>query len=83
VACCADVTLQPGDRFAFALDGSAVTSWYQAGGGGPWTELESTSVAPLLDLTDPTTLAQYHFAFGLRGDSAGMAVSRFYAGSGG
>ncbi len=27
------------------------------------------------------TLAQYHFAFGLRGDSGTMAVSRFWAGS--
>lgn len=26
VVCCADVTLQPGDRFAFALDGNTVTS---------------------------------------------------------
>jgi hypothetical protein len=81
VACCADVTLRPGDRFAFALNGDTVTSYYQAGGAGPWTELESTSVAPLLDLTSPGTLSQYHFAFGLRGDSAGMAVSRFEAGS--
>jgi hypothetical protein len=81
VACCADVTLQPGDRFAFTLSGNTVTSFYQSGGTGPWTELESTSVAPLLDLTDPATLSQYHFAFGLRGDSGGMAVSRFMAGS--
>jgi hypothetical protein len=81
VACCADVTLAPGDRFAFALDGNTVTSYYQAGGAGPWTELESTSVAPLLDLTSPGTRAQYHFAFGLRGDSGAMAVSRFEAGS--
>ena len=66
VACCADVILQPGDRFAFALDGNTVTSYYQANGSGPWTELESTSVAPLLDLTNPATLAEYHFAFGLR-----------------
>jgi len=82
VACCADVILQPGDRFAFALDGNTVTSYYQANGSGPWTELESTSVAPLVDLTNPATLAEYHFAFGLRGDSgAAMAVSRFFAGS--
>lgn len=81
VACCASVTLQPGDRFAFALNGNTVTSYYQAGGSGPWTELESTSVAPLLDLTSPATARQYHFAFGLRGDSGAMAVSRFWAGS--
>ncbi|HSZ39186.1 MAG TPA: discoidin domain-containing protein [Trebonia sp.] len=81
VACCADVTLQPGDRLAFTLSGDTVTSFYQSGGTGPWTELESTSVATLLDLNDPATLSQYHFAFGLRGDSGGMAVSRFEAGS--
>jgi hypothetical protein len=81
VACCADVTLQPGDRFAFALDGNTVTSYYQSGGSGPWTRLESTSVAPLLDLTSAATRSAYHFAFGLRGDSGTMALSRFFAGS--
>jgi hypothetical protein len=81
VACCADVTLQPGDRFAFTLNGNTVTSYYQSGGTGPWTELESTSVAPLLDLTAPATLSEYHFAFGLRGDSGEMALSRFMGGS--
>ena len=77
VACCADVILQPGDRFAFALDGNTVTSYYQANGNGPWTELELTSVAPLLDLTNPATLTEYHFTFGLAGDRGAMAVSRF------
>jgi hypothetical protein len=81
VACCASVTLRPGDRFAFALSGNTVTSYYQAGGTGPWTPLESTSVAPLLDLTSPAALAQYRYAFGLRGDSGAMAVSRLFAGS--
>ena len=81
VACCADVTLQPGDHFAVAFSGNTLTSYYQSGSSGPWTELESASVAPLLDLTDPATRAQYHFAFGLRGDSAGQQLSRFQAGS--
>src|ERR1700761_1887754 len=79
--CCADVTLQPGDHFAVAFSGNMLTSYYQSGSSGPWTELESASVAPLLDLTDPATRAQYHFAFGLRGDSAGQQLSRFQAGS--
>ena len=81
VACCADVILRPGDRFAFTLDGNTVTSYYQVNGSGPWTELESTSVAPLLDLTNPATLAEYHFAFGLAGDRGAMAVGRFFVGS--
>ncbi len=81
VACCADVTLQPGDHFAVAFSGNTLTSYYQSGSSGPWTKLESTSVAPLLDLTDPTTRSEYHFAFGLRGDSAGQQLSRFQAGS--
>jgi hypothetical protein len=79
--CCADVTLAPGDHFAVAFSGNTLTSYYQSGSSGPWTELESTSVAPLLDLTDPATRAQYHFAFGLRGDSGAMQLSRFQAGS--
>jgi mannosylglycerate hydrolase MGH1-like protein/glycosyl hydrolase family 65 len=81
VACCADVTLQPGDHFAVAFSGDTLTSYYQPGSSGPWTELESTSVAPLLDLTDPATRSEYHFAFGLRGDSGAMQLSRFQAGS--
>ncbi len=81
--CCADVTLQPGDHFAVAFSGNTLTSYYQSGSSGPWTELESTSVAPLLDLTDPATRAQYHFAFGLRGDGGAMQLSRFQAGSAG
>jgi hypothetical protein len=79
--CCADVTLQPGDHFAVAYSGNTLTSYYQSGSSGPWTELESTSVAPLLDLTDAATREQYHFAFGLRGDSGAMQLSRFQAGS--
>jgi hypothetical protein len=31
----------------------------------------------VLDLTDPSTLAQYHFTFGLRGDSGTMAAASF------
>jgi hypothetical protein len=79
--CCADVTLQPGDHFAVAFSGNTLTSYYQSGSSGPWTELESTSVAPLLDLTDAATRSQYHFAFGLRGDGGAMQLSRFQAGS--
>jgi hypothetical protein len=75
--CCADVTMNAGDRFAFELSGNAITSWVEPGGTGPWQELESTTVAPMLDLTNPATLAQYHFAFGLRGDSGTMAAASF------
>ena len=64
-----------------AFSGNTLTSYYQSGSSGPWTELESTSVAPLLDLTDPATRSRYHFAFGLRGDSGAMQLSRFQAGS--
>ncbi|HEY2239567.1 MAG TPA: hypothetical protein VGI21_12295, partial [Streptosporangiaceae bacterium] len=81
VACCADVTLPPGDHFAVAFSGNTLTSYHQSGSSGPWTELESTSVSPLLDLTDPATRSEYHFAFGLRGDSGVMQLSRFQAGS--
>ena len=80
-ACCADVTLQPGDHFAVAFSGNTLMSYYQSGSSGPWIELESASVAPLLDLTDAETRAEYHFAFGLRGDSGAMQLSRFQAGS--
>jgi hypothetical protein len=81
-SCCADVTLNPGDRFALEVSGDTITSWAEPGGTGPWQELLSTTVAPLLDLADPAVLAQYHFAFGLRGDAGGtMSASGFLGAS--
>jgi len=75
--CCADVTMNAGDRFALEVSGNAITSWVEPGGAGAWQELLSTTVAPLLDLTSPAVLAQYHFTFGLRGDSGTMAAASF------
>jgi hypothetical protein len=75
--CCADVTMNTGDRFALEVSGSTITSWVEPGGTGAWRELLSTTVAPLLDLTSPAALAQYHFTFGLRRDSAAMAAEGF------
>jgi hypothetical protein len=74
--CCADVTMNAGDRLALEVSGNSITSWVEPGS-GPWQELESTTVAPMLDLTNPATLAQYHFTFGLRGDSGTMAAASF------
>jgi hypothetical protein len=76
-SCCADITINAGDRFALEVSGNTITSWAEPGGTGPWQELLSTSVSPLLDLTSPEVLAQYHFTFGLRGDSGAMAASSF------
>jgi hypothetical protein len=61
-ACYTPMLLQPGDRFAFGLDGNTTSSYYQADGIGPWTELESTSIDPLLDLTNPATFSLGAFA---------------------
>ena len=77
VPCCASVTLQPGDRFALAVDGATVTSYVQHTGSDTWQQLETTSISPFVDLSDPATLAQYHYAFGLRGDGGTMGPSRF------
>jgi hypothetical protein len=71
------VTLLPGDRFALELSGGSITSWVESGGAGPWRELGSTMVAPLLDLTNPAVRDQYHATFGLRGDSGTMAAGSF------
>ncbi len=73
--CCADVTMNAGDRFALEVSGNTITSWVEPGGTGAWRELLSTTVAPLLDLTSPAALAQYRFTFGLRGDSGAMAAA--------
>jgi mannosylglycerate hydrolase MGH1-like protein/alpha-galactosidase-like protein/F5/8 type C domain-containing protein/glycosyl hydrolase family 65 len=76
-SCCADVTINAGDRFALEVSGNTITSWVEPGGTGPWQELLSTTVSPLLDLTNPEVLAQYHFTFGLRGDFGTMAAASF------
>jgi len=75
--CCADVTINAGDRFALEVSGNTITSWVEPGGTGPWQELLSTSVSPLLDLTNPQVLAQYQFTFGLRGDFGTMTAASF------
>lgn len=75
------VTIKPGDRFALQVAGNTIISWVQPGGTGPWQRLVSTTVAPLLDLTNPSVRAQYHYAFGLRGDSGTMTAVRFEAAS--
>ena len=66
-------------RLLYFLTAGPVPEPYSVGLQRPWTELESTSVAPLLDLTDPATRARCHFAFGLR-DSAGR-VDTFHIGN--
>jgi hypothetical protein len=63
---------------ALVLAGNTVSSFAQTGGSGSWTPLTSTTIAPNLDLTDPTTRARYHYAFGLRGDSGTLAASRLF-----
>jgi hypothetical protein len=75
------VTLRPGDRFALELSGNTITSWVEPGGTGAWRELGSTTVAPLLDLTNPAVRDQYHATFGLRGDSGTMAAGSFESAS--
>jgi hypothetical protein len=71
------VLRQAGDQFALEVSGNQITSWVEPGGTGPWQQLQSTTVAPMLDLTNPATLAEYHFTFGLRGDSGAMAAGSF------
>jgi hypothetical protein len=69
--------MNAGDRFALEVSGNTITSWVEPGGTGGWQELLSTTVAPLLDLTSPAVLAQYHYTFGLRGDSGTTAAASF------
>lgn len=76
-SCCADITVSAGDRFALEVSGNTITSWVEPAGTGPWRELLSATVSPLLDLTSPRVLAQYHYAFGLRGDSGTMTAASF------
>ncbi|WP_377273596.1 discoidin domain-containing protein [Peterkaempfera sp. SMS 1(5)a] len=80
-ACCASVTLVPGDRLALQTHGTTMTSWVEHD--GRWQRLVSTDVGSALDLSNPAVRSAYHFMFGVRGDSGTIAVDRFEARSAG
>jgi hypothetical protein len=74
--CCTRATISSGDRIAVQLDGDAMRSWHRVD--GEWHELRGISV-PGVDLSDPATLSEYRFMFGLRGDPGEISVDRFEA----
>uniref|UniRef100_UPI000B278604 galactose-binding domain-containing protein n=1 Tax=Peterkaempfera griseoplana TaxID=66896 RepID=UPI000B278604 len=76
-ACCASVTLVPGDRLAFQTHGTSVTSWAEHD--GHWQRLASVDVGSVVDLSNPSVRASYHVMFGVRGDAGTVAVDRFEA----
>lgn len=69
--CCADARWQPGDRFAVVLRAGTLTSWHEHG--GAWRLLRS---APVGVAVDPTTLASWSPALGLRLEPGTISLDR-------
>lgn len=63
----AAVTLEPGDRFALALSGTAITSYAETD--GVWRELRTA------DLGGPLDREGYRYGFGLRGSSGTITLA--------
>ncbi|WP_156225860.1 glycoside hydrolase family 2 TIM barrel-domain containing protein [Pseudactinotalea suaedae] len=63
-ACCGNGRLQPGDRWALALDGNAIAVWVDRGLG--WSRVFTATTQGRIDLTAPGALDGWHYAVGLR-----------------
>ncbi|RKS75601.1 alpha-galactosidase-like protein [Motilibacter peucedani] len=69
--CCASVTWAPGDRFAAVVLGGTLTTWVEHA--GTWSRLRT---APVSRGVDPTVLASWSPAVGLRSDGGTLALDR-------
>ncbi|MBZ2197895.1 glycoside hydrolase family 2 TIM barrel-domain containing protein [Occultella gossypii] len=63
-ACCTPYRLQPGDRWAFVLDGNSIAIWINAGLG--WSRLRTATTQGRIDFTEPGALEGWHYAVGMR-----------------
>ena len=63
-SCCSPYRLQPGDRWAFVLDGNAIAIWIDGGLG--WSQLHTATTQDRIDFTAPGALDGWHYAVGMR-----------------
>ncbi|MCL3862142.1 carboxypeptidase regulatory-like domain-containing protein [Actinotalea sp. K2] len=74
-ACCTPAPLEPGGRWAFVLDGNAISTWIDNGFG--WSRVMTSSSQERIDLTQPGALDGWRYAAGLRGNSGVQALNGF------
>ncbi len=67
-SCCTPYRIQPGDRWAFVLDGNSIAIWIDGGLG--WSRLRAATTQGRIDFTAPGALDGWHYAVGMR--SGGM-----------
>jgi hypothetical protein len=78
-SCCSSAPLQPGDRWAFVLDGNAIGVWIDHGHGWGWTQVLTTTTQGRIDFTQPGALADWHYATGLRSNAGTQVITRLEA----
>ncbi|MGW0202050.1 glycoside hydrolase family 2 TIM barrel-domain containing protein [Nonomuraea sp. NPDC003201] len=75
-ACCATGPLEPADRWAFVLDGNAISTWVDRGRGWGWSQIMTSTTQGRVDFTQPGALNGWHYAAGLRGNAGTQAIGR-------
>ncbi|WP_406601750.1 MGH1-like glycoside hydrolase domain-containing protein [Lentzea sokolovensis] len=70
--CCASLTWAPGDRLAVVVENGQLTSWQEHA--SRWTLLRS---APIGTAVDPSVVAGWAPALGLRLDAGALTIDRF------
>ncbi len=74
-ACCGSAPLDPGDRWAFVLDGNAIGVWVDRGLG--WAQVTTATTQGRVDFTRPGALDGWRYATGLRANAGTQEVTRF------
>ncbi|WP_433441284.1 sugar-binding domain-containing protein [Nonomuraea sp. CA-141351] len=69
--------LEPGDRWAFVLDGNALAVWVDRGRGWGWSRVMTATTQGRIDFTRPGALNGWHYATGLRSNAGIQAIGRF------
>ncbi|MEU6713500.1 glycoside hydrolase family 2 TIM barrel-domain containing protein [Nonomuraea sp. NPDC046802] len=68
--------LEPGDRWAFVLDGNTIGTWVDRGSGWGWSQIMTTTTQSRIDFTRPGALDGWHYAAGLRGNAGTQEIGR-------
>ncbi|MEO3791872.1 glycoside hydrolase family 2 TIM barrel-domain containing protein [Nonomuraea sp. B10E15] len=78
-ACCSTAPLEPGDRWAYVLDGNTISTWVDRGRGWGWSQIMTATTQGRVDFTLPGALDGWHYAAGLRGNAGTQAIDRLEA----
>ncbi|MEV0616742.1 sugar-binding domain-containing protein [Nonomuraea sp. NPDC050404] len=71
--------LEPGDRWAFVLDGNSISTWVDRGRGWGWSQIMTGTTQGRVDFTQPGALDGWHYGAGLRGNAGTQAITRLEA----